>query len=111
MKINMALFGKKKQDLFPNPIDNPTAQTIPVVQPSQQVVRKRLPDKNADFELQSSQIKRAIQPTEVPKEKTEPKAEGRIIVAEFLEGGLFRSVILSNKSLGEVGTTFDLEED
>lgn len=54
-----------------------------------------------------------VQPIQVikepikPVEKT-PKHQAKIITGEALENGLYRSTIISTKSLGEVGTIYEV---
>jgi hypothetical protein len=96
------MFGKKKEQRYPLPSEIPSAI------PPQQVQVKRKPIV-PDYELDNSRVEEAKEIKKAVEEKA--KAEGRIIVVEILENGLFRSVIISNKSLGEAGQTFDLDED
>lgn len=46
---------------------------------------------------------------EAPVKLKKQKAEARIVSAEVLENGIFRTIILSNKNVGLVGETFELE--
>ena len=63
-----------------------------------------------DKEEKIAEIKRLQEETEklIQSEKAEKIGEAQIISAELIEEGVMRYVILSNKSLGNIGDKFEV---
>lgn len=83
------VFGRKK--------------TAKVIEPEEIEEEKEKPEDVKLVSQQNEDMKLVSQPF-----KKQQVGKGKIISGESLEGNLFRFIVISNKSIGEIGEEFEI---